>query len=242
MKSFFTYLWNNIKLLALKVFKYPYTITLAVIVFFMILFFITAETKIFFGRAADTLVKTIGNSDHLRDSLLATKANTNDCTKALYNQYEYMNRYKQQHLSMASTYERYYFSFTLILLIASVIASIMGVLIARTGWQNQTPSIKAAFIGFFFSASLTGLMTNVFNNADNVNKNISKYFYFTNLQTNIYDVMATGVDSNLNKRCADSTLLRVFWDNNKSMKENMNLFLDIKADKIPATDFSKTIK
>lgn len=230
---------KNLKQLFTRVLSYPYTITIAIVLFFISIFWITAETKYVFRRVARNLVDTLGNSETIRHDFIRQKAPANHCTQALYNQYRYINSYKQQHLNVATNFETYYFSFALILSIAAVVASIMGVLIARTGWQNQTPGVKAAFIGFFFTASLTGVLMNTFNNADNVNKNISKYFYFTNLQTNIYDVLA--IDTAFNRRCSDSSLLRVFWDNNKSIKENMNLFLDIKADKIPSTDINTTV-
>jgi len=230
---------KNLKLLATRVLAYPYTITIAIVLFFISVFWVTAETKYVFRRVAKNMVDTLDNSEAIRHQFIQQKANINHCTQALYNQYLYIDSYKQQHLHVATNFETYYFAFTLILTIAAVIASIMAVLIGRTGWQNQTPGIKAAFIGFFFTASLTGVLMNTFNNADNVNKNISKYFYFTNLQTNIYDVLA--VDTAFERRCADSSMLRVFWDNNKNMKDNMNLFLDIKADKIPSTDIGKTV-
>ena len=230
---------KNLKLIATRVLAYPYSLTIAIVLFFIVLFFITAESKYVFRRVAKNMVDTLENSEAIRRDFIQQKANANQCTQALYNQYLYINSYKQQHLHVATNFETYYFSFVLILNISAVVASIMAVLIARLGWQNQTPGVKAAFIGFFFTASLMGVLMNTFNNADNVNKNISKYFYFTNLQTNIYDVLA--VDTAFDRRCADSSLLRVFWDNNKNMKENMNLFLDIKADKIPATDIGKTV-
>lgn len=232
-------LLKNLKLITTRVLAYPYSLTIAIVLFFMTVFWITAETKYVFRRVAKNIVDTLEHSEVIRRDFIQHKANVNYCTQALYNQYLYIDSYKQQHLDVATHFETYYFSFVLILIISAVVASIMGVLIARSGWQNQTPGVKAAFIGFFFTASLTGVFMNTFNNAENVNKNISKYFYFTNLQTNIYDVLA--VDTAFDRRCADSSLLRVFWDNNKNMKDNMNLFLDIKADKIPSTDINKTV-
>jgi hypothetical protein len=100
--------------------------------------------------------------------------------------------------------------------------------------------MRAAFIGFAFSASFSGLCIKVFNNAENADKNVNQYFYFTNLQTNIYNVF--GVTDSLNKRCADSTLIKVFNENNENMKKNLNLFLDIKADKVPTTDINSVIQ
>lgn len=224
----------------LRVLGYPYTITIGILFFFASVFWITAETKYVFRNVANNMADTLERSEAIRHDFIQKNAAANFCTQTLYNQYLHIHTYKQQHLKMAMLFETYYFSFALILAIAAVVGSIMAVLIARTGWQNQRPGVKAAFIGFFFTASLTGVLMNTFNNAENVNKNISKYFYFTNLQTNIYDALA--IDSDLNRRCTDSSLLRVFWDNNKNMKDNMNLFMDIKADKIPATDINKTVR
>lgn len=240
MRNFFQQIILHIKNLMMHIFRYPYTITIFILIFFVLIFIITTQTDIGFKPVAKSIIDRLEKSDSIRDSLVEKNGIKNPCTQALFNQYRYINIYKEQHLDVAKHFEIYYYGFVLILIIATVSATIMVVIIARTGWQNQHLSIKAAFIGFFFTASLMGAFMNTFNNADNVNKNISKYFYFTNLQTNIYNVLA--IDSVLDKHCADSTLLRVFWENNKNMQDNMNLFLDIKADKIPATpDINKSI-
>lgn len=240
MKIFFQQLMFRIKNLMMHIFRYPYTVTISIIVFFMLLFGLVTQTGIGFRSEAKRLRVNFEKSDSIRALIVEKNSNINICTQALANQYRYINTYKEQHLDVAEKFETFYYAFVLILSIATVVATLLIVLIARNGWQNQPLSIKAAFLGFFFTASLIGVLMNTFNNAENANKNISKYFYFTNLQTNIYDALA--IDSVLDIHCKDSTLKRVFWDNNKNMKENMNLFLDIKADKIPpAPDINKSI-
>jgi hypothetical protein len=185
---------------------------------------------------AKIMREDIEKSDKVRDSLVNSYANVNYCTMALANQYRYLKNYKHQHVVVAEQFEVYYYAFVLVSIIAAVVSGLMGLLIARNGWQNQPQSTRAAFIGFIFCASFSGLCTKVFNNAENADKNVNKYFYFTNLQTNIYNVF--GIADSLNKRCADSTLIKVFCENNENMKKNMNLFLDIKADAVPTTDIN----
>ncbi len=214
--------------------------TIVIIFSFGIVFLAFVEINGFgFRHAAERVTKDIVEADKARDSLIDKYKNTNKCTQALANQYNYIRLYKKQHMDMAQTFEVYYFAFVLILVIASVGSSIIGVLITRIGWQNQPIYVRAVFLGFFFSASFSAVCMNVFNNAENSSKNITKYFYFTNLQTNIYDALVVG--DSLNVRCKDSTLLKVFWENNKNMKDNLNLFFDIKTDNVPATDINKTV-
>lgn len=233
MKNIFLQLYDRVKALVLRIFSYPYSIALSILCFFLLLFLFSTKTNLGFLPAATKLVANMESSDSIRDVMVYKHADVNPCTKALANQYSYINNYKKQHLEIAQNFNLYYYAFALIIVISTVASTLLGILIARTGWQNQSSSIKSAFIAFFFTASLTGVLMSTFNNAENANKNISKYFYFTNLQTNIYDALA--VDTSLNRRCVDSSLMRVFWENNKNIKENMNLFLDIKADKIPST-------
>jgi hypothetical protein len=185
------------------------------------------------------MINDIERSDQVRDSFVNGYANVNKCTQALANQYNYIKYYKNQHVTVAEQFEIFYYAFVLILTIATVVSSIMGLLIARNGWQHQSQSIRAAFIGFIFCASFSGLCMKVFNNAENASKNATQYFYFTNLQTNIYNVF--GIADSLDKKCIDSTLIKVFCENNKNMKENMNLFLDIKSNEVPTTDMNTAI-
>jgi hypothetical protein len=219
-----------------KIVGFPYCITITIVGFFVFVFFIIVfSNSIGFGHVAEILAEDFQNADTLRTKLVLQYSSTNNCTQALVNQYQYLGEVKKQHLFVTKKFEVYYYGFVLVAIIATVVASIIGVLIARTGWQNQRPAVKAMFIGFFFSASLAVACMNVFNNSENSNKNISKYFYYTNLQTNIYNAIGSGDTTKLNNACTDSTLLKVFWENNKNLKENMNLFLDIKADKIPSS-------
>ena len=233
MKNVFLLIYDRIKTVVLKVFSYPYSIAICILCFFLILFIFSTKTNLGFLPVATRLVSNMESSDSIRDVMVYKNANLNPCTRALANQYSYINNYKKQHLAIAQNFNLYYYAFALIVVIATVASTLLGILIARTGWQNQSSSVKSAFVAFFFTASLTGVLMSTFNNAENANKNISKYFYFTNLQTNIYDAMA--VDTALDSACTNGTLMNIFLENNKNIKENMNLFLDIKADKIPST-------
>lgn len=240
MKVFLQQLAANIKKTITITIGYPYSITIFIIGFFTLFFFLATEIRNFgFKNIATTMINDLEKSDKVRDSMINSYANVNNCTKALANQYNYIKFYKKQHVNVAKEFEVFYYAFVLILVISSVVSGLMGVLIAKNGWQHQSKSIRAAFIGFVFCASFSGVCMNVFNNAENASKNATQYFYFTNLQTNIYNVF--GIADSLDKKCGDSSLIKVFCENNKNMKENMNLFLDIKADKVPTTDINTAI-
>jgi predicted PurR-regulated permease PerM len=232
IQTFFQTVAERIRNSFQNLFSSPLSTALSIIVFFCIIFYV-GRSSIGFTKMAIDIDSSLKKADCIRDSMVHVNANYNSSTKALANQYFYIDQYKQQHIRVAKTFEIYYYSFTLILIIASLISTILGVLIARTGWENQSAKMKAAFMGFFFSASLTGIFINVFNNSQNATNNINKYFYFNNLQTNIYEALA--IDSLLPQKTKDTSLVKLFWETNKNIKENMNLFLDIKADKIPAT-------
>lgn len=240
MKVFLQQMINSFKKTISTALGYPYSITILIVGFFTIFFFaMTGLKSVGFKHMAKIMRSDIETSDKIRDSLVNNYANVNNCTRALANQYRYIKHYKNQHVAIAEQFEVYYFGFVLISVIAAVVSGLMGLLIARNGWQNQHQSTRAAFIGFIFCASFSGILTKVFNNAENADKNVTHYFYFTNLQTNIYNVF--GQTDSLDKRCADSSLLKVFSENNKNMKENMNLFLDIKAENVPTTDINSAL-
>ena len=191
MKNFFQLLATNIKLAISKAFSYPLTISILIILFFCIVYFVTTFTRGFgFEKMAGKMNTDIAYSEKTRDSLIDNNKPINYCTQALSNQYYFIKRYKQQHFDLAQQFETNYYAFVLILAISAVVSSILAISIGRTGWQNQSPAMRAAFFGFFFCTSLSGVFIKVFNCAENADKNVTKYFYFTNLQTNIYNVLA----------------------------------------------------
>ena len=223
MKVFLKQFMRNIKMTLKKTLGYPISITILIILCFVIFFFfMTSFRSIGFKHMANVMLTDIKNSDKVRDSLVNSYANVNNCTTALANQYKYIKNYKHQNVALAEQFEVYYYGFVLISIIGAVLAGLLGILIAKDGWQHQPKSTRAAFIGFVFCASFSGVCVKVFNNAENANKNVNQYFYFTNLQTNIYNVF--GMPDSLNNRCADSTLVKVFNDNNENMKKKYEPF------------------
>lgn len=232
MATALTNISNNLKKLFQTLLSYPFSITLTIIIFFAVVF-LTGVSHWGFNGIANNISADLRKADSIRDSLVLAHADKSSYTKALANQYRYINQYKRQHYRVARTFEVYYYALVLVLALASLVATLIGVIIARTGWENQSPRIKAAFAGFFFCASVTAVLINVFNSSENAANNISKYFYFNNLQTNIYEGLA--IDSVYNPKKRDSLLYDLFISTNKNIKENMNLFLNIKAEKIPAT-------
>ena len=219
----------------------PFSITAGVILFMALLFSFMTLTP--FGyRATEKAVKVdFVNSDKVRDAAVMAKVKTSANAAAIANQYGYFGQLKNQYLDLASAFEIYYYGFITVLVLSVVATTIFVAVIAKKGWDGQSANLQAAFYGFFFCSSMAGIFISVFNYSQNSADNINKYFYLTNLQTNIYDVIIADPVKPLlfNK---DSLELAVFNANDRNLKDNMNLFLNIKSESIPAVpDISKVL-
>jgi hypothetical protein len=231
--------FTGISYFAGSFFKNPYSITVGIILSMILLFGFMSITPFGFKCIGNKITKDFELADATRDSLIKIKGEADSNAKAIKNQYDYLGALKKQYLEIGYSFEVYYYSFITILVISTVITTILTAVIAKKGWDSQSSNLQATFFGFFFCASAAGVFISVFNYSQNSTDNINKYFYMTNLQTNIYDVLgADPLSSSFNK---DTSILNVFNANNKNLKENMNLFINVKAESIPVTDINKVL-
>jgi membrane-associated HD superfamily phosphohydrolase len=153
------------------------------------------------------------------------------CIKGLYNQYMLIDAYKKQFLFIASRYQILYFSCTVMTIAATIVLAILGFAIVSKGWANSDLLYRALFLSLFFYTTFLGLVPKVYEHDRNAERNITKYFTLTNLQNDIYNIVA--IKPGTYTHAIDSVQCKVFNDVNQTLKENRNLFIDIKADEIP---------
>lgn len=226
----------------------PYAVTVAVLAIFGFIYISSALMPFGFKRIAGRINSDLLVADHTRDTIINSRIKFNQQIpneNAVINQYNYINALKKQYLDVATDYEVHYYSFITMLVLASACLTMVIAVIAQGGWQMQAPVLKAAFYGLFFVTSVAGIFVSVFSYSQNSGDNVNKYFYLTNLQTNIYNVITVNSDfksDGTRSLKRDSDILKVFVENNENLKNNLNLYLNIKVESIPSTpDVTKVL-
>jgi hypothetical protein len=215
-------------------FKKSYSLTLLIITAFGIFYTLMCDFGWGYASTPKKIICAFTQADKLRDNAINLYRNATPNTKAIANQYDYVNTLKSAYITTAETIGVHYYALVTVLIVASVASSIIVAVIARKGWKKQSPLIKAAFYGFFFCSSLPGVLVSTLNFSQNSSSNIDKYFYLTNLQTDIYNAITVDPPASA-KLDKDSLVFKTFNDVNDNLKKNMNLFLDVKAENIPST-------
>ncbi len=215
-------------------FKKPYSLTLLIICLFVIFYILLSDFGWGYANTPHKIICAFSQADKLRTDAIKLCGNSSANTKAIANQYYYINTLKSAYITTAETIGVHYYALVTVLIIASVASTILVAIIARKGWKKQNAFIKAAFYGFFFCSSLPGVLVSTLNFSQNSSSNLDKYFYLTNLQTDIYNAITVDPPKSP-KIDKDSLLLKTFNDVNENLKKNMNLFLDVKAENIPST-------
>jgi len=226
----------------------PYTVTIAVLAIFGLVYISSALLPFGFRNIGHTINGDLEVADKTRDTIINSRIKFNQQIpneNAVINQYNYIGALKKQYLDVAMNYEVHYYTFVTMLVLASACLTMVIAVISQGGWQTQSPILKAAFYGLFFVSSVSGIFVSVFSYSQNSGDNVNKYFYLTNLQTNIYNVITVNSDFKSNGTISlkrDSDLLKVFVENNENLKSNLNLYLNIKAESIPSTpDVTKVL-
>lgn len=170
----------------------------------------------------------------LADAFMTEKIRTADTTKTcvsgLCNEYKILDAFKGQFILTAERYEILFFCCSVMLLVCSILTGILAFTVASIGWVPTSPFYKAAFLTMFFYTTFFGLVPKVFDHEGNAEKNITKYFVLTNLQTDIYNAVA--LKSNSTSRM-DSVQCKTFSEMTAALKANRNLFITIRTENIP---------
>lgn len=155
--------------------------------------------------------------------------------KRLRQQYDIIDKMKQNYLTMAKYYYEYSYAFDLFFAILSVLSAFLGFLVLKNGWEGtKSFYLKSAFLVVAFYSSLFGVLPEALNNKENIKNNLDKYNYFNGLQFDIYDLtsdnkgfLKRNTAASLDSLNAQISLI------NKSIKENQEMYFDTQMDAVP---------
>lgn len=154
----------------------------------------------------------------------------------LKEQYEIAREIKDSHMMIAFHYTVYNYGFTIFFTVFSVITGILGFLLVKKGWDNtQNFYLRASFLLSFFFSSLFGIFPRVMSNEDNVKNNLSKYHLYTGIQMDLYTLAKDNKGYfERNTKASMDSLNREIIAITKSIKDNEDLYFDIKIDEVPS--------
>lgn len=151
--------------------------------------------------------------------------------------YSFISHAKEVNIITAVNYNAYGFSFTVLFAIFSVISGILGFLILRKGWDNVNNFyLKSSFLVAFFFSTVFGILPNVFNNKKNTEENLKNFFYYNELQIDIYTLVKDNKGYfKRNTTASLDSLRKEIISINEQMKKNQDLFFEINLDRIPTS-------
>jgi Na+/H+-translocating membrane pyrophosphatase len=151
-------------------------------------------------------------------------------------QYAVLSFFKEHHKELGRVYYSNYYSFNVVLTIATIILAILVFLIANKGWQTSDIFLKISFCTVFFISSLLGILTITLGQKENYESNFKQYLYYDKIQTNIITFVNT-TDQYKPSRVAnltDSFIVAISSD----LRANGQFFMAIDANKISFDDIS----
>ena len=167
----------------------------------------------------------------IEKTVLEDKSKLPQKTK-LKQQYIIAKETKKTYFIMAKSFNSFGYAFTVLFVISSIASAALAFLVLKKGWDNtESFYLKSAFLIFFFSASLFGILPKVFYNKENTKNNLDKYNYYSQLQIDIYELMQDNkryiADENYKK--LDSCITSI----NERIKANQDLYFDTDISKVP---------
>ena len=193
---------------------------LLLIVFFAITFTVLDQGSMYYMRRETTFIETkIDKADLVQDKLIPIPSTT-DTSKINYlkAQYYMSKHLKKYFMSLAATFNSNYFKFSVCFTVSSILLSIAIFLIVQKGWSLSQYPIKVFFIASVFTSSLYYFLPLVFNNKDNVQKNIDKVKIVQGIQTDIVSYYVSF--NNLSKSKQDTVIVQI----NNRIKDNYDFW------------------
>ena len=154
-------------------------------------------------------------------------------------QYEAIGFAKQHHKETGRVSYANYYTFTVILSIATILTAILLIIIANNGWQKATPLAKVSFFTLFSISSFFGVMTATLGQKENYENNFKQYIFYDKVQNNILTFVNTSekFDSVKSKNLVDSFIVAI----NSDLRNNNQFFMSIDASKISLDDISSKL-
>ncbi|NQY05493.1 MAG: hypothetical protein HRT68_04620 [Flavobacteriaceae bacterium] len=175
------------------------------------------------------------SKDCILENAVFEVSSTQPEIKQLKEQFLVIAEIKNSYLFMAEKYSAFNYTFSIFLTLFSIISGILGFIILKKGWDNiKNYYLKASFLIAFFCSTLFGVMPSVFSAKENIKNNLTKYYFYSGLQVDIYGLAKDnkGYLKRNTPQSLDSLNLEINAINQK-IKENQNLYFDINIDKIP---------
>jgi hypothetical protein len=154
-------------------------------------------------------------------------------------QYKVVGKFKEHHKELGRVYYTNYYTFTVILTVATILTALLISIIANKGWEKADPLLRVAFFSLFAISMFFGIMTVALNQKDNYESNFHQYLYFDKVQNNIITFVNTSdkYDSAHATNLADSFIVAV----NNDLRTNSQFFISIDANKISFDEISSKL-
>lgn len=216
---------------------------LSVFIIFSLFFAIGAGCRFTMYSITNRLYKPIEEANQLKEKFFLTNS-VNSYTeimqvKYLKMQYQTISFAKQHHKETGRVYYVNYYTFSVVLVIASIVTAILLAIIANTGWQLANPFIKVSFFSLFAISSFFGILMVTLNQKENYENNFKQYLFYDKVQNNMLTFMNTSqkVDSFKSVHLIDSFIVAV----NNDLRINNQFFMDIDANKISFDEISSKL-
>ena len=151
-------------------------------------------------------------------------------------QYKTISYSKEHHKEIGRIYYANYYTFTVVLSIASILGAIILAVIANKGWQAADTIVKVSFFSLFAISTFFGIMINTLGQKENSESNFKQYLFYDKVQNNILTFVNTSekYDSIQSKNLVDSFIIAI----NNDLRNNNQFFISIDANKVSLDDIS----
>jgi hypothetical protein len=151
-------------------------------------------------------------------------------------QYKSISHAKEHHKEIGRIYYANYYTFTVILTLATILGAIVLLIIANKGWQAADTLAKISFFSFFAISTFFGIMITTLGQKENSESNFKQYLFYDKVQNNILTFVNTSekYDSIKSKNVVDSFIVAI----NTDLRNNNQFFISIDANKVSLDDIS----
>jgi hypothetical protein len=151
-------------------------------------------------------------------------------------QYKSISHAKEHHKEIGRIYYANYYTFTVILTLATIMGAIVLIIIANKGWQAADTLAKISFFSFFAISTFFGIMISTLGQKENSESNFKQYLFYDKVQNNILTFVSTSdkYDSIRSKNVVDSFIVAI----NTDLHNNNQFFITIDANKVSLDDIS----
>jgi len=189
----------------------------------------------FYNNSARDVKGALLEKDSIIEKAIYKMPYTGKEAEQIKEQYEISREIKDSYMMIAFHYTVYNYAFSIFFTVFSVITGLLGFLLVKKGWDNtKNFYLRAAFLVSFFFSTIFGVFPRVMNNEENVKNNLSQYHLYSGYQMDLYTLSKDnkGYFERNSKGSLDSLNLEIMAIS-KSIKDNENLYFDIKIDQVP---------